>query len=122
MSSTTWSAANKAGLVLLALCGLANLVPWPMPEDAQAGPPEPVLIAGYILGALTILLVIHAWVKGNRGSAVVAIVLSVINALLAVPAFFVDGVPTSIRELVAVYLVVTVVGVALTFKPNRAAG
>jgi hypothetical protein len=116
----TWSPLNKIGLFLLALCGVANLVPWPMPPGAQAGPPKSVLIAGVVLGVVAILAVIHAWWKGSKASAWIAIAVSVINAALAVPAFFVDGVPTSIRHLAAIYVAATVVAVALTLAPRRA--
>jgi hypothetical protein len=119
-ATMSWSSVNKVGLVLLALVGASNLVPWPAPPDAQNGPPMGVLIAGAVLGVIAIIAVIHAWRKGNRRSAWVAIGASVINALLAVPAFFVDGVPSSIRNLVAVYIAVTVVAIALTLKPNSA--
>ena len=114
-----WSAVNKVGLILLALCGAATVIPWPMPADAQNGPPKWVVIAGLVLGIITVLAVIHAWLKSNKGSALVAVALSLINAALAVPAFFVSGVPMEIRRIAAVYVVVTVVAVAMTLAPNR---
>jgi hypothetical protein len=115
-----WSTVNKVGLALLAVVGVTNFVPWPMPPDAEAGPPKGVLIAGVVLGIVAIVAVIHAWLKANKGSAWVAIIASVINAVLAVPAFFVDGVPPNIRTLAAIYIAATVVAVALILKPDRA--
>ena len=64
-----WSTVNKVGLALLALVGVTNFVPWPMPADAEAGPPKGVLIAGVVLGIIAILAVIHAWWKGSKSSA-----------------------------------------------------
>ena len=114
-----WSPPNKIGLLLLALCGVANLVPWPIPPGTP-GPPKSVLIAGAVLGVVAILAVIHTWWKASKASAWIAIVASVINAVSALPAFFVDGVPTSIRHLAAIYVVATVVAVVLTLLPRRA--
>ena len=115
-----WSPLNKLGLILLALCGVANFIPWPMPAGAQAGPPKGVLIAGVVLGIVAILAVLHAWLKRSKSSAWIAVIASLINAGLTVPAFFVDGVPTSIRHIAAVYVAATVVGVVLTLLPRRA--
>ena len=116
-----WSNANKLGLVLLAVCAAANMVPVPVPDDAQAGPPLGVLIANGVLGFIAVIAIVHAWRTGNRRSMWLAVAISVINLLLALPAFFVDGVPESIQVIVAVYTVVTVRGLALTLKPNRPA-
>jgi len=115
-----WSPLNKIGLILLALCGVANFVPWPMPPGAQAGPPKWVLIAGVALGIVAIVAVAHAWLKGNKGSAWIAIIASAINAALAVPAFFVNGVPASIREMAGFYVGATVIAVVLVLAPRRA--
>jgi hypothetical protein len=116
----SWSPLNKIGLILLALCAVANFVPWPTPPGAQEGPPQWVLIAGVVLGIVAIVAVVHAWLKGSKASAWVAIIVSAINAALAVPAFFVDGVPTSIQQMAGVYVGATVVGVVLTLAPRRA--
>jgi hypothetical protein len=113
-----WSTANKLGLVLLAIAGVANFIP--PPAEAEGGPPKWVLIAGFVLGAIAIAGVIGAWAKGSRNAAIVAVVASVLNALLAVPALFVDGVPDLVCGIVAVFIAWTAVAVWLTLKPNRA--
>jgi hypothetical protein len=115
-----WSNPNKLGLALLAACGLVNMIPFPMPDEAEAGPPLGVLIAAGILGLIAVIAVVHAWRTGNKRSVWIAVVVSILNALLAVPAFFVDGVPSGVRMLVGVFIVATVLGIALALRPNRA--
>ena len=115
---STWSTTNKVGLVLLALAAVANLVPVPSPEGA-AGPPLAVLIAAAVLGLIALISVIVAWRRGSKKAALVAVGMSILNALLAVPAFFEPGVPTWLRALAGVFIAWTVVAVALTMAPNR---
>lgn len=115
-----WSNANKLGLAMLAACGLVNMIPMPVPDEAEAGPPIGVLIAAGILGLIAIIALAHAWRTGSRRSAWAAIVISVVNGLLAVPAFVVAGVPGSVQVLVAVFLAVTALGIVLTLKPAGA--
>jgi hypothetical protein len=115
--ASIWSGANKAGLVLLAIAAAVNLIPMPPPEGA-GGPPTPVLIASAVLGLVALIAVVVAWSKNSRKAALVAVGVSILNALLAVPAFFEPGIPTSWRTLAGVFIAWTVVAVALTLKPN----
>lgn len=116
----SWSNANKLGLAVLAACGLVNMIPFPLPENGEPGPPIEILIAAGILGLIAIIAVVHAWRTASRRSAWIAIAVSVINVLLALPAFFVEGVPSGIQTLVAVFTAASLLGIALTLKPNRA--
>lgn len=115
--TSTWSGANKAGLVLLALAAAVNLIPMPAPEGT-GGPPVAVLIAAAVLGLIALIGVVVAWSRNSRKAAMVAVGVSIINALLAVPAFFEPGIPTSLRALAGVFIAWTVVAVALTLRPN----
>jgi hypothetical protein len=116
--TSNWSGANKAGLILLALAAAVNLVPMPAPEGA-GGPPVAVLIAAAVLGLIALIGVVVAWSKNSRKAAKVAVGVSIVNALLAVPAFFEPGIPTWLRALAGVFIAWTVVAVALTLAPNR---
>ena len=114
--SSPWSAANKVGLAMLALAATANLIP--APED-QGGPPVAVLIVAAALGLVALIAVFLAWTRPSKKAALVAVGVSVVNALLAVPAFFEPGVSDMMRTLAAVFIAWTVVAVALTLVPNR---
>jgi len=112
-----WSGANKAGLVLLALAAVANLVPI-TPKD-EPGPPTEVLIAAAVLGLVALIGVVVAWSRNNRKAALVAVGVSILNALLAVPAFFEPGIPAWLQAVAGVFIAWTVAAVALTLAPNR---
>jgi hypothetical protein len=110
---------NKVGLVLAALLGLSDLpgaFTLGEPVPGEEGPPQVVLIAGVVLGLVTLVAAAYTWRTGNRiGSRVVAgsRILSLITAL---PAFFVDGVPGFLVALVAVAAVLTIVAVGLVLS------
>jgi peptidoglycan/LPS O-acetylase OafA/YrhL len=116
----TWSTANKAGLILLGICGLANFVPPPPSDSHMPGPPMPVIVADFILGIIAIAAVIIAFRKKNRGAVWAACAAILLSALSAVPAFFVDGVSHTVRIMVAVFMVVALVGIVLSLsKPKQ---
>ena len=120
----TLSVKNKVGLALAALLGLADLPgAFTMGEPAagEEGPPVVVLVAGVVLGLVTLVAAAYTWRTGNRvGSRVVAgsRILSLIGAL---PAFFVGGVPGFLVAVVAVGAVLTVVAVGLVLSRPAAA-
>jgi hypothetical protein len=114
--SSPWSTANKVGLAMLALAATANLVPTP---ENQGGPPLPVLIAAAALGLVALIAVFLAWTRPSKKAALVAVGVSFVNALLAVPAFFEPGVSSMMQALAGVFIAWTVAAVALTLVPNR---
>lgn len=116
--TSTWSGVNKAGLVLLAIAAAANLVPV-QPPEGQPGPPVAILITGAVLGVIALVAIVVAWRHGSRKARLVAVALSVVNALLAVPAFFEPGIPTWLRTVAGIFVAWTAVAVALTLAPNR---
>lgn len=112
------SMKNKVGLVLAGLLGLTDMASLlgPQPAPGEAGPPTAVLIAGTILGVITVVAVIYVFRTVSRtGSRIVAgsRILSMITAL---PAFFVDGVPAALVVLVAAGVVVTLLTVWLVLS------
>jgi hypothetical protein len=119
MSSTTWSTANKVGLVLIAIAGAANFVPPPSGDDSHAGPPAFILIADAVLGVVMIVAVVYAWRKGSKAAVRLAAGAGILTILSSLPAFFVDGVPEFIQVIVAVYSVATIAAIALALAPAK---
>ena len=116
---TTISGRQKAGLSIAALLSLVNVASAAFPTpDGEEGPPYAVLVLGTILGVIGLVAVVIAWRSGNQAAFRVAAGALVINAIAALPAFFVD-VPAGIKLLVAVSLVITVLAIVLMFSPAR---
>jgi hypothetical protein len=100
----------RAGLVLLGALSLADLA-GPLTTDGDH-PPMWVALVGAALGLASLACIAAAW--GGSGRAVLPLVaLRLVSALSAVPAFFVDDVPSGIVALVAVFVGATLAGVAL---------
>lgn len=114
-----WSTLNKVGLALISVVAVVNFIPFPIGED-MAGPPLPVFITGIILGAIALIAVLRAWRTGSRKAAMVAVGVTLVNALLAVPAFFAPDVPTWLRELAGAFVALSLVGIVLTLVKNKA--
>lgn len=112
----------RAGLALLGLLSLVDIVfTFVTPPEGEPGPPVAIVIAGGLLGLVSLALVVLMW-RGARGViGWVLVGLRVLSALLAVPAFFVPGVPTFFVVLAAAFVVLTVVGVVLVRPALRRA-
>jgi len=114
---TTVSTRNRVGIVLATLLGLGDigglaLVGRTLPQGEQ-GAPDVVLVIGAVLGMVTVVAAVLAWVKRSRGGLRVAAASRLLSVVLGIPAFLVDGVPDAVVALTAVSLVVTLVTVAL---------
>ena len=114
---------NRAGLVITFLLGVSNIPSVGMPSggngsDGSDGPPFGVLVLGSICGLVMVVGCWLGWRAGNRAAVRIAAGASILAALSAVPAFFVN-VPAGIKILVAVSVVVTFVGVVLMLSPER---
>ena len=118
MSSPVTS-RTRAGLVLAALLGLADVVSafFPTPEG-EVGPPLPIVVLGGLLGVATLAAVAAAWRTGQRGMLRIVAATRVLSAISALPAFFVD-IPAALKLVVAVGVVLTVVCVVLVLTPAR---
>ena len=113
------STGTRAGLVLAAVLGLADVVSafFPTP-DGEIGPPLPIVVLGGVLGLATLAAVAVAWRTGRRGALRIVAGTRVLSAISALPAFFVD-VPAGLKLVVAVAVVLTVVCVVLVLAPAR---
>lgn len=98
-----------AGVVLLAVLGLFELV-YPF----VAGVPGDQLAFGIVVGLGT-LVALGLWASG-RGPRIamwVAVVLIGVTALAALASFFVPGVPVWAHVVSAVFVLLTIVAIAL---------
>lgn len=114
------STKNKVGLVLAGLLGLGDILFFflmPTPEG-EVGPPDGILILGLVCAIVTVVAVLVAWTKANRGAIRIAAGARIVSMLTALPAFFVD-VPADVKITVTVLVVVTVVSVVLMLSPAR---
>lgn len=115
------STKNKVGLVIAGLLGLADIPSVLMPTpDGDVGPPFGVLVLGTICGIVTVVAVVIAWTRANRGAIRIAAGARIVSMLSALPAFFVD-VPAGIKILVTVAVILTVTSVVLMLSPSRQA-
>jgi uncharacterized membrane protein len=104
------SRSFRAGLVLLGVLSVLDLA-GPLMTDGDH-PPMWVALVGSALGLASLVCVVAAW-RGARRAVLPLVVLRLLSALTAVPAFFVDDVPAGIIALVAAIVVATLIGVAL---------
>jgi len=122
MSATTWSTANKVGLVLQFVYGLANLpsafmgneIASTSPGGEPIGPPMWVLWADTLLAVVLVVAVVVAWLQNSRTSAALASAANILITLTAVPVYFVDGVPDHFKVIETIAIVWTIGSVALT--------
>ncbi|MEU7693717.1 hypothetical protein OHB01_17410 [Microbispora hainanensis] len=97
------------GLVLAGLFGLVDVVSLPLGDGEH--PPFAVALLDGVLGLITVVGVVLAW-RGSRAAVVAVVVTRLLSGLTAVPAFFVDDVPTPAIATAAVGVVLTLVCVA----------
>ncbi|MEV8376589.1 hypothetical protein AB0P21_27845 [Kribbella sp. NPDC056861] len=106
----------RAGLVVLGLLSLGDLAS-PLLTDGEH-PPMSIALIGSALGLVSLALVIAAW-RGARRAVVPLLVLRVLSALSAVPAFFAGGVPAAAVVAAALTIALTAVGTALLLVPAK---
>jgi FtsH-binding integral membrane protein len=106
----------RAGLILLGLLSLVSLTS-PLTTDGQH-PPMMIALIDAGVGLIGIVLVILAW-RGRMAAAIALIVVRLLAALTAVPAFLVPGVPTGPMIAAGFGIGLTVVGAALVLAGLR---
>lgn len=116
--SGTLNKKVKIGLVLALVIGVLDIagLAMPTPEGDAAGPPIGVLVFSGLMGVATIVLAVVSLRKRNRNAVRGVVITRFLSALSAVPAFFVSGVPGAVVVLVAVFIVLTVVTIALVMS------
>lgn len=112
---------NRTGLVIAAVLGLGDMTAAFLPaSEGESGdrPPVGVIVLGFILGLLTIGLVVRAWKSGHRKTIRGIAALRIFSAVTGLPAFFVD-VPAWVKALVAVAVLATLVSVVLMLGHDK---
>ena len=118
--TVSFSRKNKVGFVLAILLGLSDLPSFLVPTpEGEAGPPFGVLILGSLCGLVTLLAVGYGWLRKAPVAIRVGAGARILSMLLALPAFFVEGIPAGLRVLAASFVVFTLVAVALMLSPSR---
>ncbi len=107
---------SRAGLIMLGLLSLVSLAS-PLITDGQH-PPMTIALIDAGVGLIGIILVILAW-RGRTAAAIALVVVRLLAALTAVPAFLVPGVPTGAMIAAGVSIGLTVVGAALVLAGLR---
>ncbi len=110
------STTFKAGLALFGVLSLADISTLLLTDGEH--PPMSIAIAGAVVGLISLALVAAAW-RGARRAVVPLVVLRVLSALAAVPAFFEPDVPGAAMTVAGVGIVLTVLGLALVLAPAR---
>jgi hypothetical protein len=110
------SRVYRAGLIVLGLLSLVSLAS-PLTTDGQH-PPMMIALIDAGVGLIGIILVILAW-RGRMAAAIALIVVRLLAALTAVPAFLVPGVPTGPMIAAGFGIGLTVVGAALVLAGLR---
>lgn len=115
------SRRNRIGLVMTFLIGLMNVPSILGPsgdQEGSDGPPFAVNALDSVCGIVMVVGCYLGWRAGRRGAIRVAAGASILQALSAVPAFFVD-VPAWLQALAGVAFVVSVIGVVLMLSAGE---
>jgi hypothetical protein len=115
MSATTTTSRLRVGLALSAILGLLGVAFLAIPSDGQEAPPVVVIVLSAVLGLAQVACAVIAWRSGNRLAIRINAAVLIINALLSVPAFFVD-IDAWIKAVAALSVILTVVALVLTLR------
>jgi hypothetical protein len=119
-SPTATSGTFRAGLALSAVLGVLSVVFLAVPTpDGEEGPPVLVVLISAVFGLVQVACAIVAWRSGNRLAVRVNAAVLIINALLSLPAFFVDEVDAWIKAVAALGVILTVDALVLTLRRER---
>jgi hypothetical protein len=110
------SRSYRAGLIVLGLLSVLDLFT-PVLTDGEH-PPMAIAVVGAVIGLVSLGLVVAAW-RGTSRAVIPLVVLRLLSALTAVPAFFVDGVPSAALGAAAAIVALSVVGVVLVLSGVR---
>jgi hypothetical protein len=86
--------------------------------DTEETPPVLVIVASAVFGLISIACAIAAWRSGNRLAVRINAAVLIINALLTMPAFFVD-IDAWIKVVAALSVILTVVALVFTLRRER---
>lgn len=113
------SRSYRTGLVILGVLSLLD-VAGPLMTDGDH-PPMSVALIGCALGLVSLACLWPAW-RGSTRAVLPLVVLRLLSALSAAPAFFVADVPGAIRVLAAAIVLVTLGAVAMVVgaRPRQA--
>lgn len=112
------SLSFRAGLIVFGLLSAGDLA-LPLLTDGEH-PPMAVALVAAVIGLASIALVISAW-RGARRAVLPLVVLRLLSAAAAVPAFFAPDVPAPAVASAGVVVGLTVLGVVLLLNARRAA-
>ena len=111
------NASTRTGLILLGLLSVGDIAGLALTDGEH--PPYAVAAVGAALGAGSLYFVAKAW-QGSRAALRPLIAMRIVSALTAVPAFFVDDVPTAALAAAAAIVVLTAVSVFLVGRATAA--
>jgi hypothetical protein len=113
-----FSVRNRIGFVVALMLGLTDLpsVLDPTPQG-QVGPPMVVLVLSSVCGLTTVGAVSYGWVRHSWFAIRAGAGARIVSMLLAMPAFFVEGLPPLLRATVAFYVLITIATVFLMLSP-----
>lgn len=106
--------SHIVGLSILGLLSLLDLV-GPLITDGEH-PPMEVALVGAVMGLASLVLIGYV-VRGATRAVAPLVVLRVLSALTAAPAFFVDDVPAVAMAFAGAIIALTFVGAAMVLRP-----
>ena len=119
-SAGTTNSRLRTGLALSAGLGLINVAFLAVPTGGdQESPPVLVIVLSAALGLAQVACAIVAWRSGYRMAIRLNAALLIINALLSLPAFFVD-IDAWIKAVASLSVILTVVALVLTLRREPA--
>jgi len=106
----------RPGLIILGVVSLGDLSA-PLLTDGEH-PPMFIALIGSALGLISLVLFALAW-RGAKPAAIALVVVRVLSALTAVPAFTVGGVPATAMVLAGIAITATLVAAVLVLSGIR---
>lgn len=114
------SRSRSLGLGLLGLLSVLDATAPLFAGGGDSNPPMSVALVGSVLGLASVACIFYV-VRGADRAVLALVVLRVLSALSAVPAFFVDDVAPGFRVLAAAVIGLTAIGTWLLLAPSGAA-
>ncbi len=103
-------ASVRTGLVLLGLLSVGDIADLALTDGSH--PPYAIAALSAALGVASLYFIAKAW-QGSRSALRPLLIMRIVSALTAAPAFVVHDVPVGARAAAVAIIVLTAVGVVL---------